>query len=445
MGLALTACCAWGRPGSGQDYDPGSSDSDSSGTSSSDSSDSSGSEGGGGGSGGFRLEDFFWIVPISLVVALSVHFGSRALIGRFEAARKARRDARRQAWRARCPERGDAALAQATGALMKRVNDAWVHGSMVPVRALLSDGVFVRFQAQLALNRLQGKRNVMSGWRLTDAHVLAGQATAEWEEVHVRLSATARDADVTLDASPEAAQASLARVRPTDYQEVWSLLRRTSASTDGNAEVGSGRCPKCGAPLVAAERVRCSACEALVNSGEHGWVLAEITQHALWRDKDPDAMGLEALMARDPLVSPQALKDRASVLFWKWLQARATGQRAGLDRFCLVPGQPAAPKTTLARPAVAEVKLSSARRRQGRAEVELIIIWSGVVDGEVIAGRWTWLVMARPDAARTHGGVSALDCPACKGPVGESDEASCRYCGAPLRPTEGEWSLLSVS
>jgi hypothetical protein len=54
------------------------------------------------------------------------------------------------------------------------------------------------------------------------------------------------------------------------------------------------------------------------------------------------------------------------------------------------------------------------------------------------------LTLVRATDARTRGGLSCLDCPHCGGPLAESDDASCGYCGALLTGGIDEWALWSV-
>ncbi len=345
---------------------------------------------------------------------------------------------------ARCPEATHPALAEAVGDLVRRVNEAWVAGSMVPVRAALSDGVFVCFQVQLALGRAEGQRNVMGDWKLHDARVVGGDAGEAWDVVHVRITASARDTDVPLQATPEEVRQALAAVPPGEYQEIWSLLRRGSVAPDAPPALSGTRCPKCGATFEVSERVRCQFCGELINSGEHGWVLAEITQASEWSPRAEPAGLLGPLRKKDPLISRQELEDRASVFFWKWIQARVSGNLAGLERYATPGVPPIAPAEQLSRVAVGSAELESTERRGGKFRATVVLTWSARLHGRQLRGGQVSIVMHRSDQAAGNRGLSSLDCPACRGPVGESDDATCRFCQAPLRATEDDWSLFDA-
>jgi len=83
------------------------------------------------------------------------------------------------------------------------------------------------------------------------------------------------------------------------FYEVWSFARRVGAQTLAKGGSLEGRCPECGADVPPAETVRCEFCKAIVNSGLHDWVLAEITQivEGICLDGHAEMPGFAALKA----------------------------------------------------------------------------------------------------------------------------------------------------
>ena len=86
---------------------------------------------------------------------------------------------------------------------------------------------------------------------------------------------------------------------------------------------------RCGSPPAQRGSSILKYCKALVNSGRHDWVLAEITPK--WR-ADPAVgtsliAGLEKLRERDPSVSRQEIEDRASVIFWEVDRSESDAKR----------------------------------------------------------------------------------------------------------------------
>jgi Tim44-like domain len=342
----------------------------------------------------------------------------------------------------------DAAFAERAKGVMAKVNEAWVNGNMGPARRFISDGVYVRFQAQLGLLKAQGLRNAMADWSVVGCELLAAESDAKWDTVHVKMVGQARDADVpanlpTAQAIDKAKRAPLVR-----YEEVWSFLRKRGQKSKNGVPALEGRCPNCGADLPVSDVVRCEYCKAVVNSGEHDWVLAEITQPEEWRPwmTNADLEGLNALQSKDPAVSRQELEDRASVVFWKWIDARVTAQRTRLERFCLQPGQPPAPPAQLSQVAVGSSELVDvvvAQDGLDRCDVE--ITWSASENGGEPVNQVNRVTLARSTTATSKGGLNSLDCPNCRGPLADSDLVKCNFCGEPLAGGKHEWSLESIA
>jgi hypothetical protein len=314
--------------------------------------------------------------------------------------------------------------------------------------------VYVRFRTQLELLKTDGLRNVMVDWRVVSADLLGANADALWDSVHVKIVGEARDADVPLGLADDAAKKKAGAVECSQYHEVWSFVRRRGKKTKEGVPALQGQCPSCGAELPLSEIVKCEYCQALINSGEHDWVLAEITQPEEWHAEPAvgEIAGLEELRARDASISRQELEDRASVIFWKWIEARSTGKNDKLARFCIKSPADAA--------TAAELGLGLAKLRQvAVGSAELVVVDShGDLDHAVVDIRWSAglngaepvtfqhaFTLGRSTEAKSKRGLSSLDCPVCGGQLANSDETTCRYCGSTLSGGKHEWALLGVA
>jgi hypothetical protein len=389
------------------------------------------------------------LVIILLVVVIAIAQAKKARPERAQVAvNREAQDEGLSALRREDPSFDPAAFAQRTMQTMGKVNDAWQKGNMGPARRLISDGVYVRFQTQLALLKAQNLRNVMADWRPTSAELVAAEGDALWDTIHVKVAAEARDADVAANLSPADADKKARGAALQPYEEVWSFVRRRGKKSKAGQPALEGKCPGCGADLPISDVVRCEFCKAVVNSGEHDWVLAEITQPEEWgATATGDVPGMEALRARDPSVSRQELEDRASVMFWKWIEAQVTGNRAKLDRFCLVKGEPAIEKHDLKQVAVgsSEVRGVVAGAEDGLDHAHLEINWSASVDGGEPTGMSVRVQLARSSQATSKRGLSSLDCPNCGGPLADSDAVKCTYCGEALTGGKSEWALENIA
>lgn len=346
-----------------------------------------------------------------------------------------------------------AAFVTRTKAVVTKVNEAWLAGNMGPARRAISDGVYVRFQTQLALLKADGLRNVMTDWRVVSADILAAVSDPLWDTVHVKIVGEARDKDVALSLTADQAKREVGKQELSQYHEVWSFVRRRGKKSKSGVPALEGKCPSCGADLPLSEVVKCEYCQALVNSGEHDWVLAEITQPEEWREEPAvfDIQGLAEARQHDPTLSRQELEDRASVVFWKWIEARTTGKSDKIVRFSLK--NPKDPEAAL------ELGLAPARLRQvavGSAELDEVssdgtldhalveIRWSASIDGSEPRSLAHMFELVRSVEARSKRGLSSLDCPVCSGQLANSDDPKCQYCGATLNGGKHEWALASV-
>ena len=444
------------RPGGGQHYSAPSSRSTSSSSRSYSGTTSHSSTGytTSGGGGGGDVDITFVLILIVVIVVVAIVVARLKKAGANRASVETSSDARAAglaALRAQDPAFDEAAFGERCKRMMTAFNQAWTKGQMGSARRFASDGVYTRFQTQLGLLKKGGLRNVMVDARPVAAEVVAATADASWDTLHVKMVGEARDADVSAtlsdaDAEKKARSAPLAR-----YEEVWSFVRRRGRKSKAGVPALEGACASCGAELPPGDVVRCDVCKALTNSGEHDWVLAEITQPEEWSasgGEDPE--GLTELRQRDPALSRQELEDRASVVFWKWIEARVTGDRKGFERFCREPGSVPADPAKLSKVAVGAADLVDVTAAQtvGPDELDdatIEIKWSASVDGgEPTAMNVVQVNLARPSTASSKRGLSCLDCPNCGGPVPESDAVTCAYCKEPLVGSKKEWTADSI-
>jgi len=411
--------------------------------------------GGGSGCGGMGL-----LVVLGIIIVLVYFYYSsqqermkrvRATI----ASERSTADQGLAALRSQDPEFEPQAFAERTRTVVKKVNETWLAGDMGPARQIISDGVYVRFTTQLALLHADGLRNAMADWRVISAEILAAESDPMWDTIHMKIVCAARDLDLPQNLTQEQSKKRLSAAPLDEYEEVWSFVRRRGKHSKKGVPALEGHCPNCGADMPRSEVVKCEYCQALVNSGEHDWVLAEITQPEEWRPGAAlgEVPGLFELRQRDPSVSRQELEDRASVVFWKWVEARSTGKIEKLARFCIRPPTDAGNAAELGlgtNPAKlrqvavgsAELKLASIAADSSSAVIE--IRWSASVDGAEPAFDIHEFVLSRSTGAVSKRGLSSLDCPVCGGQLAASDATTCSYCGTTLYGGKHEWALAAV-
>ncbi|MCK9462181.1 MAG: Tim44-like domain-containing protein [Proteobacteria bacterium] len=430
--------------------------------------------GGGGGGGGGGDGDIFvlliWLaveypyVGVPLLVAFGAFVVVKKVRGPNHQTRKAvaaleRAGAPSTAMLGKIKERDpgfdEAAFLARAKKIELALQEAWCRGDMAKVRPFTSDGLHRRFAAQLAIMKSQGVRNAMANHEVTAATIHAVETGAHFDAIHVLFAAKGRDVQVDAALTCEQATAKAAKAAMTSWSEVWSFLRRPGAQSASGDEAARSACPSCGAPLPdGGEAVKCDHCNVLVNSGDHDWVLAEITQPEEWRATSTgEVQGLAALAARDPGFNRQAAEDRGSYVFWRWVEALAIGADRPLAKCATaemrraVAEQVKAGAAKLYKTAVGGVDLVGCEVGPdgGRDRFHVRVLWSSArSQGERPVHASNVMTLARNAGGRDPGGLSYAHCPACKGPLEENDSPKCDYCGEALDAGRADWVLEAV-
>ena len=458
--LLLIAVDAFARAGGGGGYSGGGEGSSSGGSFSS-------SSGGSGGDGLVTL--VLWLVlqhpligvPLVLIAAYLLTRGGSTVneirIDRqIERGLGAEGDIKRGQALARIRQRdpgfvAEAFLSRVSGAFLA-IQAAWSRQDMAPARGFVSDGVFERFGRQIAEQKEVGYRNSMSDVRVLETEALGYVAGDRFDSVFVRIKASALDQDIALD------DGRVLRGGPDVFTEVWTFLRRPGAKTLGRPGLLEGYCPSCGAPLPIADAAQCGVCKAWVNSGEHDWVLVEVTQVCEWSFPSPEreVTGWQALRETDPGLSFESLEDRASVAFWRWLEARRHQASAPL-------GGMAAPEflaslafdgTAEQGAAVGAVTTIAFEPGADFDKVHVLVKWEAeklaLENGStVLKGRQRrshFFIFRRKSGVTSdpRAGLRTSRCPACGAPPERPDAVSCAYCGQAFNDGSRSWVLTDI-
>ena len=439
--LALPAV-ALARPGGGENYGGSSSSS----ASSSSGSDSASSHGGSGDDWG---EDSISTAFTTSDLAWSLLFSAIALYAFIDHRRGQREWQKSQGAPAPAPSVplvdprvADARFHSRAEELFALLNEAWFRRDLSPVRHRLSDATYQRFNTLLRIQRQQGERNATADNRLLGLRPLLYEQDAHFEAVHASLTAEARDVKAPAELDDDAARAQ-AREAPLErYTEIWTFLRKPGARP---ASLAEGTCPACGGQMVLGETAACAHCTAIVNSGRYDWILAEITQAHVAFPGEPLPPGVEALRGSDPALCRQVLEDRGSLLFWKWVEARALRQAAPLAKVAAPDFVAAlAPQLGSASPllnaAVGSVDLLDAEVNGAWHRARLSVRWSA--GGQL--RRSVMELQRRADAPTPAAGLATARCPACAGPLSDNGQPSCDYCGEPLAASPRDWVLAAL-
>jgi predicted lipid-binding transport protein (Tim44 family)/uncharacterized tellurite resistance protein B-like protein len=351
--------------------------------------------------------------------------------------------------------------------LFLELQKAWFLRDMTPVRPFLSDATWQRFNVQLQLLAAQGVRDAIADFEVLDVQLI-GLEQSEWfDSIHVRVQARMRDTDVPASYSDAQAMEAARRARLESFTEVWTFVRKPGAQTRLGEDLYQGKCPNCGAPYAGGAANRCDYCGAVVNSGNYDWTLSEITQGVEHEHGHKPVGGLLQARQADPALNLEILEDRASLLFWRWIDAQSRGEVKPLAKVA----HPEALQKL-------EGELEDLRRRGrrrvflecavGSVDVRSLEVDPGGHDKAHVEIRWSArmgvgpanerppqlptvpqrfvFTLTRRHGARTNtdNGVSTDRCPQCNATLTDSAASTCDFCGTQLGSGERDWVLLTA-
>lgn len=289
----------------------------------------------------------------------------------------------------------------------------------IELHAKVSDGVVQRLAT---LERLgHDLRAQVRGSTVVGAVITSHESTSAYEHLGVRVT-----------------------LRTGTGDQTWSLtfLRRPDTKTRASGS-SSAACPNCGAPLQFAATGRCLHCEAIVNSGAYDWVLCEFTfgSHALGRPLG--VLDADGLRTADPKLALEELTDRASLTFWRWVEARQRGDTRRLTRvatpeFIAQLGDTSLPDGVVT---LGEVEVRALRRTSLHDEAHVLLRWADTTS-EGSRGRQSVFVLRRPKelTSSAETGLSTFRCTGCLAAVTDAEDPACSFCGAPFTDT---WCVAS--
>lgn len=303
------------------------------------------------------------------------------------------------------------------------VQQAWSKGAMKEARYFLSQGLRARLDIQLRLMReTEGLKNLMSDFKVAKAFLRDITETGAFQTVDVEMQCCARDVTVALSDSDETVRSRLEQTASTPWSEVYSFTRRKGVKTKGHAI--DGTCPNCGDGVKRLTDVNtCESCGIIFNSGHFDWILTEITQSSEWKARSN--------RARKASLHAQVIEDRASYLFWRYIEAAVRGISADFSRETQVTFEVSG-SHVLKAPVVGAVELSRYEESAEVMDARINIKWSANLDGQGVHHYRSELHLAGPLAVLEQKGFSAPACKGCGAPLADMVSAVCSYCNVAI-------------
>ncbi len=325
----------------------------------------------------------------------------------------------------------------------------WLSGDLSRSRSSVSSGIYNRFRVQLSLLKKEGLVNVMADWEIHPLKIQSVDQDNGFHVLHVLIQGRAKDMNLPMSMSDEERKRKVSAQQKIGYKEYWSFVRRVNAKT--KIGILSGHCPNCGGIVEnISQSNKCANCGTIYNSSEYDWVLSEITQADEWGKQTSHANipGLESAAKILPFISKQIIEDRASAIFWRWIDAMVSGSKNPLIRDATSVYISAAKfdKKYFSQPAVGLVELKKVTEEKDFLESEIEIFWSASLKpNEGPQNIKTVITLILKRATKNNFGIAEHSCPYCGGSLPEDDSLKCAYCSSALPSKNQDWLLQKIS
>lgn len=347
------------------------------------------------------------------------------------------------------------------------IQDAWMKQNLSGVRKYISDGVWQRFNTQFITMQSLGQKNIMDDIRIKKTVISDVQQDGNYDIIDVGIHFTMMDNFITNGQPQLSTEGYLENV------EYWTFIRKSGIAE--NDIYHSQNCPSCGAQLPSnmGEVGKCESCGVITTLGDYDWVLSEITQAADYVNDNVklDKNGkltqkIRSAMQRDTNFSVQLMEDKASNGYMQIMSALVTKKPERMRRFVdndlfenLSEQIKTEPAFSFNRLYLNNVTLMDYYQDKGKDNMVIafkrtaqkVSVASGklqLIDYAPFTSNEVMVMSRDTGAGIPKGSLYAHSCPNCAGPVGDTLDVSCRYCGAELNSTKNEWiitQLLSMS
>jgi predicted lipid-binding transport protein (Tim44 family) len=343
-----------------------------------------------------------------------------------------------------------------------QIQKGWQNQDLSKVRKFISDGVYQRFTTQFNIMNVLEQKNVIYDIKIHGITIVNSHEENEYAIVDAAIHAT------IVDQYQSAKYPQFNQGGSDTFVEYWSFIRKKNVTTTSNL-YSSHNCPKCGntLPEDAGEVAKCDSCGTLTNSGEYDWVLAEITQTVDYnangfKKGEATSKKLLEVYKKDPTFSIQMMEDKASNTFLQILTARTKGKAELARRFV---------SDTYYSRLETEVKTDSDKAyvRLYLNHVDLVNGYSKdnldhlifnikytkqqlklengkgqLLDGAPVSLQKVMVMVRATNAAPAKGQLYAHSCPNCAGPITDTIDTKCSYCGEALNSPQFEWIVDNV-
>ncbi|NVO01682.1 MAG: TIM44-like domain-containing protein [Bacteroidetes bacterium] len=343
-----------------------------------------------------------------------------------------------------------------------QIQDAWTSQNLSKTRKWISDGVYQRFNTQFKMMALLKQKNTIENLKLHNVYIDKIETDGTFDIVHVAVHASIVDKFIS-ELYPK-----LNSGGSEEFVEYWSFIKKRGVETKDL--FNTANCPKCGGdlPKDAGDASKCEYCGTFTNQGDYDWILSEITQADDYISSNPKLMMAGNLTQKTREMfkdaddfSIQQIEDKVSNGYLQIETAKVLHDTNILRRFVSDSAfdkiSKMIPKENMVynRLYLNDVTVIGAMQKDKKNILMVSVKTSfqrvylenqkiANMDQTVMTKNEIVVVSRDIDAGLAKGSLYAHSCPSCGGPVVDTVDLTCQYCGAELNSTKNEWIITDL-
>ncbi|NTW31304.1 MAG: TIM44-like domain-containing protein [Bacteroidetes bacterium] len=343
-----------------------------------------------------------------------------------------------------------------------RIQEAWMMKDMGKVRKYISDGMYQRMNTQFKMMNILDQKNLIDNLKVKNIYIDKIESDGNFDIIHVAIYASIVDRFVSQKYPQFNSGGS------EEFVEYWSFIKKKGIKV-GDL-YNSQNCPKCGAELSknAGDVSQCDYCHTYTNLGDYDWILSEITQaddyigvYSKTSKESNLATKVNELFATNEDFSIQNIEDKASNGYLQILTSKVLKNPTIMRRFVSdelfekLNNDNSLDNTVFNRIFLNDVTLISASRRNDKnvlaiavkSSYQRVLLKDGkatLIDSVVMSMTETVMMSRDINPQLSKGSLYAHVCPACAGPVKDTIDIKCQYCGAELNSSKNEWIVTDI-
>jgi len=342
-----------------------------------------------------------------------------------------------------------------------QIQEAWMLKDMSKVRKYISDGMYQRLNIQFKMMNILDQENIIDKLLVKNVYIDKIEYDGNFEIIHTAIHASIVDKFVS------SKYPQLNNGGAEEFVEYWSFIKKRGIKEQNL--FNTQNCPKCGAelPKNAGDVSQCSYCKTITNLGDYDWILSEMTQaddyisiYSKVSKESALSMKIQELCKTNEDFSIQNIEDKASNGYLQIVTAQTLKDPSIMRRFVsdelyeklkifndseIVYNRYYLNDVTLIganlinNKNVLSIAIKSSYQRVMLKEGKAILL------DQVVMSKTETIQMSRDVAPQvSKGSLYAHVCPSCAGPVKDTIDTKCQYCGNELNSTKSEWIITAI-